>query len=269
LQGEQEILSKLPPAKTIWKLNLVGNDHIRDAGMNSLHLLPHTVTDLDLSECGLTAIGCKLVCEMLKTTQSITRMIMWGNNIGEEGAKHVGDMLKVNTTIRELCIMDCGISPVGFSYLSEALKHNTTLRDLSLANSSAVGDEHVKMLCPGLKLNKGLEILDLKSSKVTDKGVEHLVEVAKHNYFLKYVKLSQSWDDDAVTTGFGTPWNTLSIYLGLNRLNRKLILNEDGTTDSDWTEALIRSAEDCNLHAIFFFLRNKPDLCAKADVVGR
>jgi hypothetical protein len=50
-------------------------------------------------------------------------------------------------------------------------------------------DDHLKMLCPGLKLNKSLEKLNLLGAKATNEGVEHVVEVAKHNYFLKDIKL--------------------------------------------------------------------------------
>jgi hypothetical protein len=48
-------------------------------------------------------------------------------------------------------------------------------------------------------------------------------------------------------------------WLKLNRLNRKLIHDENFTW-SDWTDALLASAEADNLDAIYLFLLNKPEL---------
>jgi Ran GTPase-activating protein (RanGAP) involved in mRNA processing and transport len=113
-------------------LNVVGNQQLSDAGVENLHLLPSTLTDLALSQCGLTAAAVKHVCEMLSTNQSLTRLVMWGNPFGDEIAKHIGDMLQVNKIIRELCIFECNISPTGYSYLSDGLKkHNDALQEIS------------------------------------------------------------------------------------------------------------------------------------------
>jgi hypothetical protein len=91
------ILAKMP--QIVWKFNVVGNPGIGNAGMKHLHLLAETVTDLDLSDCGLEAAGVRNLCDFLRTNKSITRMIMWGNATGDEGAKYIGDMLRVNKTI--------------------------------------------------------------------------------------------------------------------------------------------------------------------------
>jgi hypothetical protein len=40
-------------------LNVSDNEGIGDAGMMYLHLIPDTVTNLDLCHCGLTALGIK------------------------------------------------------------------------------------------------------------------------------------------------------------------------------------------------------------------
>jgi hypothetical protein len=144
------------------EINVVGN-LIGNAGAAHLHLLAETVTDLDLSDCGLTAAGVRNVCDFLCTNKSVTRMIMWGNAIGDEGAKYIGEMLRVNKTLGILCInpeADAPIGPVGFSHLSDGLTHNDTLRELNVASCENVGHEHVRNICPGLILNRGLETLD-------------------------------------------------------------------------------------------------------------
>lgn len=102
LDGVGAVLAMLPPPVPLYYLNAVGNTQVSDAGMKHLHLVNDSVIDFDLSQCGLTAKGTKLLCEFLKTNTSMTLMIMWGNNIGDEGAKYISEMLQVNMTIREL-----------------------------------------------------------------------------------------------------------------------------------------------------------------------
>jgi hypothetical protein len=186
-----------------------------------LATLEETVTDLDLSDCGLTAAGVRNVCDFLSTNKSITRMIMWGNTIGDEGAKYIGDMLRVNKTLRILCINTYDeappIGPVGFSHLSDGLTHNDTLRELRVGSKNT-GDEHVQKLCPGLILNRGLECLDLGPSRsITETGCGYLLQCLPGNVHLKCIK----------TSHFYPIWNKVSYWLALNRLNRKLIWDEN------------------------------------------
>jgi hypothetical protein len=64
---------------------------------------------------------------------------------------------------------------------------------IPLANTSNVGDEHVQMICPGLKLDEGLETLDLAGASVTtDEGVEYI----NCNFFLKHILISLPFEQD-------------------------------------------------------------------------
>jgi hypothetical protein len=260
LSGLDAILAEIPP--TIWKFNVVGNTQIGNAGMEHLHLLPETVTDLDLSDCGLTAPGVRNVCDFLRTNKSVTRMIIWGNTIGDEGAKYIGEMLRVNKTLRILCIMksiSIPIGPVGFSHLSDGLTHNDTLRELSLNSNENVGDEHARNLFPGLVANRGLETLELVGTNITELGLTYFLQCARVNVYLKRIGMRQPLNsEDAIPLGPNTVWNELQYWLGLNRLNRKLIKDENSNRE-DWTNAVIQSSEAENLGAIYFFLRHKPE----------
>jgi Ran GTPase-activating protein (RanGAP) involved in mRNA processing and transport len=131
--------------------------------MEHLHLLPPTVADLDLSRCDLGDVGIKVLCEFIKTNMSITRLMLWGNAIGDDGAKHIGAMLKVNTTLQHLDIakhhepderdiLAVGITTKGWSYIAKALKMNRTLRKLSFG-SSLFQNRYMLTLGSGLKNN--------------------------------------------------------------------------------------------------------------------
>jgi hypothetical protein len=50
-----------------------------------------------------------------------------------------------------------------------------------------------------------------------------------------------------------------------NKHSRKII-SEEGSTDRDWIETIAGCADDGYLEGIYFFLRKKPELCARASV---
>lgn len=189
-------------------------------------------------------------------------MNMWGNAIGDEGAKYIGDMLRVNKTLRILCInpeRETPIGPVGFSHLSDGLTHNDTLRKLSVASCDDVGDEHVRNLCPGLILNRGLETLDLSLTNITETGVGYFLQCMQDNVHLKVISMGQPVNlEDIIDIGSKSTWNKLTYWLTLNTLNRKLIRDENLNL-ADWTNAVIHSWAAGNLDAIYLFVRTKPE----------
>ena len=254
------ILSMLP--NEVAYFNVVGNRRIGDAGTEHLHLLPTSVKDLDLSDCGITATGIKNICNFMKTNTSVTRLILWGNTVGREGAAHIAEMLCVNNTLEILCIMGCKIDADGFSHISRGLAHNSSLRTIFLGNDQKVGDEHVRRLCPGLALNKGLETLDLGGAAVTNKGLAPIEVALRENYYLQNIRLNQPMrESDFIKLGPGTTWRTICSWMALNSLNRKVFLRHDSVSVSEWHEILLNCHKARNTNAIFYFLRGKPDLC--------
>lgn len=257
--GVGYILSMLPNEVTYF--NVVGNKEIGDAGSEHLHLLPATVKDLDLADCGMTAKGIKNVCEFMKTNTSVTRLILWGNVIGNEGAEYIADMLCVNKTLQILCIMGSKIGPDGFSHISRGLASNSSLVKIFLGNDQKVGDEHVRRLCPGLTLNKGLETLDLGGAAITNKGLAPIEVALRENCHLTNIRLHQPINDaDHIQLGPGTYWRNICSWMTLNGFNRKVFLRDDVPL-AEWHESLVKCSEAKNLNAIFFFLQGKPELC--------
>jgi len=188
-------------------------------------------------------------------------MILWDNVIGDEGAKYVADMLRVNTSLRELCLSYGQIGHVGFEHLSDALAVNTTLRILDVGGDITIYDKHLRKLCPGLRVNGGLETLDVRRTNITNEGVKCIEEVLCDNFYLKKVALSQPDDDEAyIDMVPGTSWSRVLRLLKLNQYNRKIVKDEEAIL-SDWLESVIQGSQNQQLDFSYFFLRNKPELC--------
>lgn len=260
LSGIGGICSALP--RNVFYFNVVGNTRIGDAGMKYLHLLPATIKDLDLSSCGLTPEGIKMVCVFMRKNTSITRLIMWGNRIEEEGSKYVAEMLSVNRTLRILCIMGSKLTLKAFEHLSWGLANNNTLRSIALGNDASIGNEHVLKLCPGIARNQGLETLDLCGATITNRALPPLELALRENFHLKVIRLRQpDKEDDQIISGPGTTWRKICFWLSLNGLGRKAIHRQEDLSTAEWHEILIKCRAAKNINAIYFFLRNRPDLC--------
>jgi hypothetical protein len=248
LDGLDGLMSILSASTNIWKLSLVGNHLIGDEGTELLHLIPDCVRDLDMSDCSLTVEGIKNICEFLKTNKTITRVTLWGNKIGDEGATYLANMLEVNRSVRDLCIMQSGIGPQGNLDLSRGLMFNSTLRGLTVYHHHLT-ENHVWAICCFLEENRGLETLDILSApRLSRTIVLGLARMLEENVYLKRLKLGYEYPE-------------ITYWLSLNKLNRKLICDKNAT-ESDWVNAVVESAEVNNLDAIYFFVRNKPELCS-------
>jgi hypothetical protein len=171
-EGVQKILASLPQPRPLRGINFGGNVFIADEGMEHLHLIPPTVIDLDLSRCGLTEVGIKTLCPFMKTNTSITRLLLWGNLFGDDGARHIRAILEGDTTLQqnesnENGIIVKGITTKEWSSIGKALKQNRTLRKLSLGDR-LFQNRDILTLGSGLKQNVGWTELDSKNTALSD-----------------------------------------------------------------------------------------------------
>ena len=141
---ESEVIRYASTDCSVWRINLGCND-LGDKVTEHLHLLPETVTDLDISSAGLHTPGIANVCKFMCSNKTIVRLIMWGNNINDDGAVHISEMLKKNDTLRELVIFNnhIGIDDNGLIKLdplttkgkvriADALRYNSTLQMIAI-----------------------------------------------------------------------------------------------------------------------------------------
>ena len=61
----------------------------------------------------IVATGTSCLGELLKVNNSLQELIMYNNDIGDEGMSSVADGLQHNNTLRKLYVWQCGLSVKG------------------------------------------------------------------------------------------------------------------------------------------------------------
>eukprot|EP00041_Stephanoeca_diplocostata_P030353 m.917476 g.917476 ORF g.917476 m.917476 type:complete len:158 (-) comp23738_c0_seq67:223-696(-) len=92
-----------------------------------------------LNSCGITPVGCVALASALEKIQSVTRVELEQNAVGDEGARALAKMLTANTSITALNVGCNTIGDVGATALADALLVNTTLTAVAV-NNNAIGD---------------------------------------------------------------------------------------------------------------------------------
>jgi Ran GTPase-activating protein (RanGAP) involved in mRNA processing and transport len=110
-----------------------------------------SATRLDWSRKGLTAGDCKVVAHLIATKLPVlSTLILWKNNIGDEGAKAIAEALKVNTVLTVLYLGENNIGDDGAKAIAEALKVNAVKTTVLLGDNN-IGDEGAIAIAEVLK----------------------------------------------------------------------------------------------------------------------
>ena len=56
----------------------------------------------------MVTTGASCVGELLKVNNSLQELVMWGNQIGDDGMSSVADGLQCNNTLTNLDVRECG-----------------------------------------------------------------------------------------------------------------------------------------------------------------
>jgi hypothetical protein len=81
-----------------------------------------------------------LICEYLKSNQTIIDINFENNEISDNDLKHLCDVLKVNTTIKYINLKNNSITDIGAEFLLEILKFNKNIHSIELENNN-INDE--------------------------------------------------------------------------------------------------------------------------------
>ncbi|XP_066467108.1 NACHT, LRR and PYD domains-containing protein 3-like, partial [Tiliqua scincoides] len=143
--------------------------------------------------CQLTATCCEDLSSVLCSNQSLEKLDLSGNKLGDRGMKLLCGALKhPNSHLQQLWLRDCELSSACCEDLSSALSTNQTLSNLELGGNE-LGDLGLKLLCDGLKHpNCRLQKLGLHSCGLSEACCEDLASVLSTNQTLTDLVLNDN-----------------------------------------------------------------------------
>ena len=111
-----------------------------DSGTKSLmcsisrHIDPHcpinTHLDMELQVNEIHEEGASHIAEVLNNTSIVSRLLLYGNPIGNKGLQTIFNSLKHNNALKDLDVSYCGMTAAGVPSLADAMNINTTLKKL-------------------------------------------------------------------------------------------------------------------------------------------
>ncbi|KAH1172160.1 hypothetical protein KIL84_007778 [Mauremys mutica] len=107
---------------------------------------------ISLSSCKLSsAFPENLSPKMLFTNESLEKLDLSANTLGDSGLKHLCEGLKhPHCNLQTLLLWQCHLTAACCGDLSAALSTNQSLTELELSGNE-LGDSGIKLLCDGLK----------------------------------------------------------------------------------------------------------------------
>jgi len=136
---------------------------------------------LDLGYNTIGPIGASSIGQMLRFTHSLEKLVLTGNEVGDDGVQALSEGLKEssNNADSRLHYLDLDwndVTDVGAGHLAEVLLGNNSLKSLSLAHNS-IGDRGAVAMADALPSDLALQRLDLSSNQIGDYGATYLAKV--------------------------------------------------------------------------------------------
>ncbi|KAM5247367.1 ribonuclease inhibitor [Ctenodactylus gundi] len=179
---------------SLWELGLCYNE-LGDEGIAALcpGLLHSTsrLKNLWIGECKVTAEGCKDLCRVLRTKQSLKALSLVGNELGDEGARLLCEtLLEPSCQLESLWVRTCGFTAACCPYFRSVFAQNKFLVDLQMT-SNKLGNDGVQELCQGLSQpGSALRELWLGDCDLTNSGCSSVTSVLLANSSLRILDLS-------------------------------------------------------------------------------
>jgi len=133
-----------------------------------------TLTVLDISRNAIGSDGCQYLADYRNV--SVSKLMMYGCQIGDSGADKVGEMIRYNKAISSVDAGANKIGDYGVGKLVKQLGSNTTLKHLNLRNNgiTVVGAKNLKGL---LTVHcSSINDIDLSSNPLGDNGVDIILQ---------------------------------------------------------------------------------------------
>lgn len=169
--------------------NRIGTD-----GCRALALLldvNQTISNLNVSMCGITVDGCTFLGEVLATNRSLMSLDLSGNRFGTAGAcalfRKDGSMGALETLI----LARNGIGDAATVSICKQLELSKTIRALDLSNND-LGKEFLERLYNALSNGVKLERLGLAGNKLGPESVDNIRTLLKSIQTIKFFDISKN-----------------------------------------------------------------------------
>ncbi len=148
--------------------------------VNVLRNIP-TLEELYLDCNRVSDLGVQLLAQGISHDNTNLKVLYLGSNgITQEGAYHLAEMLKTNQTLRRLNLSENNIGDQGVQLLANALnRHNRTLIHLDLNSNKLESDSTVDSLINMLNYNRSLEQLRVCNCNLSETSKMRLRDAAK------------------------------------------------------------------------------------------
>jgi hypothetical protein len=188
-----ECISRCKPRSEIYLIGKRFNDNDIEVIVNQL-ITEKQCQGLFLRENGVTSQGALTIAGGLCGNNTLERLFISHNIIGDNGAKALAQSLSSNNVkLKQLCLASNGITDQGIEYIAEMLISNKTLTHLWLS-SNEISDRGLKLLAEAImNINKTLQLLALEWNKFRDdSSVNILISMLNNNQSLTKLSLTSS-----------------------------------------------------------------------------
>ncbi|XP_004481114.2 NACHT, LRR and PYD domains-containing protein 3 [Dasypus novemcinctus] len=190
------ISSVLSSNQNLVELDL-SNNVLGDTGVNFLCVgLRHLFCNLQklwLVSCSLTSACCQDLASVLSTNQTLSRLYMGENPLGDSGVGILCEKMKQSQCkLKKLGLVNSGLTSASCPALASVLSTNQNLTHLYLRDN-ALGDKGIKLLCEGLMHPScKLQMLELDNCSLTSHCCWNLSTLLTSNQSLRELSLGNN-----------------------------------------------------------------------------
>ena len=135
---------------------------------------------------------------LLSANDTLQKLLLNGNPIGDKGAAAIASLLSKNYTIVKIHLEKCYIHSGGAGWIAAALCGNCSLQHLDLSQN-LIGVEGAALFAEMLHQNKSLKTLHLSDYSIREEGIQMLIDSLIGNTTLEKLGLPYEFRQEYVT----------------------------------------------------------------------
>ena len=262
--GVQALADAIQRNQCLEELDLSYNA-VCDAGATALGTMlavNSALQDLVLESTTLGGIGVMGLCSGLRSNGSLHKLNLSGNAFGATGIQALTILLAPGDEspccLKSLRLSSCQLSDGGVAAIATALEQNTCLEEIVLP-FNRFGDEGANAIGQSLPKWKGLVSLQIQFNLFSEAGFENIVKGLSKNFYLKSMYLLNAGPSNRRIDKL---FQEMQHWIRLNKAGRRVLDEKKGLPPVLWPLVLTKASKAYNTDALFFLLRESPDIAA-------